>query len=63
MKELALEISNKFPFSPVPPQTDERGNVIVLESGLDKDFMERLERGEHLDFPIDRPDDNDKWPF
>lgn len=49
LKERALEISNRFPFSQVPPPTDEQGNIIIVKSDLDKDFMERLERGDHLD--------------
>ena len=59
MKELALEISNKFPFSPVPPPTDEQGNIIIVKSGLDKDFMERLERGDDLRFLANRPSGSD----
>lgn len=49
MKEKALEISNKFPFSPVPLPTDKHGNVIIVKSDLGKDFMRLLEEGKHLD--------------
>ncbi len=48
MKEKVLEISNRFPFSPVPPPTDEQRNVFGMAPDSYKDFMERLERGEHL---------------
>lgn len=55
LKERALEISNRFPFSQVPPPTDEHGKVIIVKSGLDEEFMKRLEKGDHLDtdeFPL-----------
>lgn len=54
MKDLAkkaLEISNNHPFSSFPSQAVEGGDNKIAPccSGPDKKFMERLERGEHLD--------------
>ncbi len=63
LKAEALRISNKFPFSPVPPPTDEQGNIIVVKSDLDEEFMRLLEEGKDLDFLVDGPDDHDKWPL
>ena len=55
----ARKISDEHPFSPFPPPTDEQGNIIIVESGLDKDFMERLERGDDLRFIANRSSGSD----
>lgn len=63
MREKALEISNKFPFSPVPLPTDKHGNVIIVKSDLDKNFMKLLEEGKHLDFLTDSSGSSDDMPL
>lgn len=52
LRKTALRISRRFPFSPFQPPVngkDKTDNVPACESHLDKEFMERLERGEDLD--------------
>ena len=52
LKERAIEISKKFPFSPFPSAAANGHNGTdgkVCDNGLDPKFMELLGQGAHLD--------------
>lgn len=56
LKEKAIEISNKFPFSPFSTAAsaanghkESDGNVSECDNHLDVQFMSLLDQGAHLD--------------